>query len=301
MPNAVIQTDRLSKAFRNRHAVRHISLSVSPGSVFAFLGPNGAGKSTTIRMLLGLLHPTEGTVRMHDLPLRGHREEILARTGSLIESPSLYSHLTGRENLEIHRRLLGAPVSDIDRVLEIVGLVNPARTLVKTYSLGMRQRLGLAQALLGRRELLVLDEPTNGLDPAGMQEIRLLIREMPVRFGITVFLSTHLLTEVEQIASDVAILSKGELVFQGTAADLTLRRRRHLRIRTDRPQQAAALLRRGGFSIQQDGESLVSDDVGAAAAMNQALVYGGHTVHHVAAETASLEELFLSMTDAEVL
>ena len=297
----VIETAGLSKAFGGRHAVRHIDLAVPAGSVFAFLGPNGAGKSTTIRLLLGLLRPSQGDIRVHGLDLPTHREEILTRTGCLIESPSVYPHLTGWENLEIHRRVIAAPRGESDRVLQTVGLSNAARALVKTYSLGMKQRLGLALALLGRRDLLILDEPTNGLDPAGMLEVRSLIREMPSRHGMTVFLSTHLLSEVDQIASHVAILSKGQLVFQGSAAELSRRRRRLLRIGADRAADAAALLERHGWGVQCDGDALVSADVAAAPAINRVLVQHGFAVHHLAAESASLEDLFLSMTDAEVL
>ncbi len=269
--------------------------------MFAFLGPNGAGKSTTIRLLLGLLHPTEGRIRMHGLELARHREQILARTGSLIENPSVYAHLTGRENIEIHRRVLGVPSAETDRVLHTVGLSNAAGALVKTYSLGMNQRLGLAQALLGRRELLILDEPTNGLDPAGMLEIRSLIRDLPSQHGITVFLSTHLLSEVEQIASHVGILSKGQLVFQGTAEALSQRRRRRLRIEADRPSDALVLLERQGWRVQRDGDALVCADLTEASTINRVLVQQGHAVHHLATESASLEDLFLTMTDAEVL
>jgi lantibiotic transport system ATP-binding protein len=164
----------------------------------------------------------------------------------------------------------------------------------------MKQRLGLAIALIGRRELLVLDEPTNGLDPAGMTEIRSLIRDLPVRHGVTVFLSSHLLTEVEQIATHVGILSRGELVFQGTVAELSGRRHRHLRIRTPDAAAAAALLTGRGFSVRIDAGSLIGAEVAAAAAMNRALIEGGHDVHHLSAETGSLEDVFLSMTDAEV-
>jgi len=301
MPGQAIRTERLSKTFRGKSAVRQVSLSVAPGSVYAFLGPNGAGKSTTIRMLLGLLRPTEGSVALHGMDLQRHRLQILARTGSLIENPSLYAHLTGRENLEICRRVLGAPASDIDRALDIVGLQNAGGSCVKTYSLGMKQRLGLAQALIGRRDLLVLDEPTNGLDPAGMLEVRSLIREVPARHGITVFLSTHLLTEAEQIATHVGILSRGELVFQGTATELSLRRQPRLRIRTDRISDAGALLASAGWPVTPAGESILAEDVTAAAAITRVLVEAGHAVHHVAVETASFEEIFLSMTDAEVL
>ena len=168
MPDLVISTEAITKQFAGKTVVRGVSLQVKQGSVYAFLGPNGAGKSTTIRMLLGLLVPTAGHIAVFGLDLRSHRREILSRTGSLVETPSVYEHLSGRENLEIPRRILDAPLSDISRVLRITGLEDTCGKLVRTYSLGMKQRLGLASALLGKRELLILDEPTNGLDPAGI-------------------------------------------------------------------------------------------------------------------------------------
>jgi ABC-type multidrug transport system ATPase subunit len=186
-------------------AVRGLSLRVPPQSVYGFLGPNGAGKSTTIRMVLGLQRPNRGTISLFGRPLARERIALLRRIGSLVESPSLYLHLTGRENLEVHRRLLGSPARAIDEALEAVELSPVASRLVRNYSSGMKQRLGLAQALLGNPELLLLDEPTNGLDPAGIHEVRMLIRDLPRRRGVTVFLSSHLLAEVEQIATHLAI------------------------------------------------------------------------------------------------
>lgn len=281
--------------------MREVDLAVERGCVYAFLGPNGAGKSTTIRMLLGLLRPDGGEIELFGLPLARRRTEILARTGSLVESPSVYPHLTAAENLEIARRILGAPKNDIARVLAIVGLQNAARKLVKTFSLAMKQRLGLAQALLGERELLILDEPTNGLDPAGITEMRTLIRELPSRYGITVFLSSHLLAEVEQIATHVAILSQGRLVFQGAASELALMRRSRLRIKVDRPDRAAELLRAHGWNNRTANGALLADEIADPAAINRVLVEAGHQVAHLAVESASLEDVFLDMTEAEVL
>ena len=297
----VIRTERVTKLFRGKAAVRDVSLRVESGSVYAFLGPNGAGKSTTIRMLLGLLRPASGEVAVFSLGLREHRSEILARTGSLVESPSLYPHLSARENLEIPRRILGAPKTDIDRVLKIAGLEKPSRNLVKTFSLGMKQRLGIAQALLGTRELLILDEPTNGLDPAGINEIRSLIRELPPVHGVTVFLSSHLLTEVEHVATHVGILSQGSMVFQGTAAELARMRKPRLRIGVNRRDAATALLGSRGWEMLPAGDDLVAADTGGAAAMNRALGEAGFQVHHLAVESASLEDVFLEMTQSEVL
>lgn len=300
MPDEIIRTDRLTKKFRGKAAVREVSLSVERGGIYAFLGPNGAGKSTTIRMLLGLLKADRGEVTIFGDSLITHRSRILARTGSLVESPSVYPQLTATENLDIARRILGAPKADIARVLAVVGLADVGTKLVKAFSLGMKQRLGLAQALLGRRELLILDEPTNGLDPAGIIEMRQLIRELPSQFGITVFLSSHLLTEVEQVATHVGILSQGALVFQGTAADVTALRKPRLRIRVTRAPEAAAHLATRGWRATVDGEILTLEESTAAADVNHALVTAGYGVHHLAVESTSLEDVFLGLTVAEV-
>ncbi|MEO8028106.1 MAG: ABC transporter ATP-binding protein [Bryobacteraceae bacterium] len=300
MPPDVIRTEGLSKDFGKRAAVQSVSLTVERGSVYAFLGPNGAGKSTTIRMLLGLLRPTAGSVSLFGLGLSGHRREILEQTGSLVESPSVYPHLTARENLEVARCILDAPKGDIDRVVEIVGLGNASRNLVKTYSLGMKQRLGLALAMLGKRELLILDEPTNGLDPAGMNEMRSLIRRLPEQHGITVFLSSHLLNEVEQVATHVGILSQGRVVFQGSAAELRRLRRPRLRIRVDEALKATVLLATRGWKVEQSDGWLLAPDGDDPAEINRALVEAGFSVRHLAVESASLEDVFLEMTRAEI-
>jgi ABC-type multidrug transport system ATPase subunit len=299
MPELAISTNSITKRFRNKTAVHEVSLQVKPGSVYAFLGPNGAGKSTTIRMLLGLLRPTHGHVSMFGLDPR-HRTEILMRVGSLVESPSVYEHLSGRENLEIPRRILNAPKSDIDRVLQIAGLAHAARNLVKTFSMGMKQRLGLAQALLGKRELLILDEPTNGLDPAGIQEVRSLIRELPGKHGVTVFLSSHMLSEVEQVATHVGVLSRGEMVFQGDLRELERIRKSCLRIGVSNMDSALKVLNQQGWNVQPSNGYLIALDTTAAPLINRTLVESGHAVHHLAVESLSLEEVFLQMTQAEV-
>ncbi len=300
MANVVISTQSITKAFDGKTAVRDLSLEVQAGSIYAFLGPNGAGKSTTIRMLLGLLRPGRGEVSLFGLDLRSNRSEILRRTGSLVETPSLYEHLSARENLEIPRRILDAPRSDIDRVLGIVGLENASRNLVKTFSLGMKQRLGLAQAFLGKRELLILDEPTNGLDPAGIQEMRSLIRRMPAEYGVTVFLSSHLLTEVEQVATHVGMLSQGELVFQGSVEELKQLRESRVRIGVSDNPSALSFLNRRGWDAHLETDYILASDVHVASAMNRALVEAGFDVHHLTVESDSLEEVFLKMTKAEV-
>ena len=194
----ILETNGLSKTLGGRAVVRDVGLRLRRGDIYGFLGPNGAGKTTTIRMLLGLVRPTAGSVRIFGRELRKDRLAILRKVGSLVEYPSYYGHLNAIENLEVIRRLLDAPKSRIDEVLAIVRLTNDAKRKVKGYSLGMKQRLGIAMALLGSPELLILDEPTNGLDPAGILEIRELIRGMPREHGVTILVSSHLLRSEER-------------------------------------------------------------------------------------------------------
>src|SRR5262245_58240224 len=227
MQKHAIETRRLTRRFGTQLAVDDLNLSAPEAGVYGFLGPNGAGKTTTIRMLLGLIRPDAGEVWLFGAPLAANRQSLMRRVGALVEVPSLYPHLTGRENLEVTRRLLGGPRELIDRALDIVKLTADSHRRVREYSLGMRQRLGLALALLNKPELLILDEPTNGSDPAGIHEMRDLIRRLPAEFGITVFLSSHLLSEVEQIAGHIGIIHQGRLLFQGTLPELQAQRREH--------------------------------------------------------------------------
>jgi len=295
----VIHTAGLARAFNGQPAVRALDLAVPKGSVYAFLGPNGAGKSTTIRLLLGLLRPDSGSIHLFGLPLATERLAILRRVGSLVETPSVYPHLTADENLAIPARLLNRQRPDIARSLEVAGLSGVGRKLVRNFSLGMKQRLGLAIALLAQPELLILDEPTNGLDPAGIHEVRHLLRAMPAAHGITVFLSSHLLSEVEQLATHVAMLSQGAMVFQGTVASLSDRRRARLRVMVDRPADAAAHLEARGWTVAREGDALIADPTVPAATINRTLVEAGYDVHQLAHETDSLEQIFLGMTHSE--
>lgn len=217
----IIRTVSLSKRYGDALIVKGINLSVMEGTIYGFCGPNGAGKSTTLKMLLGLVRPTEGEISVFgrkETPK--NRIDILRQTGSLIESPSYYGHLTGRENLEILRGLLRVPKENVDEVLKIVRLDGQGKKKVSAYSLGMKQRLGLAAALLNFPKLLILDEPTNGLDPAGIQEMRELIRSLPEKYGMTVLISSHLLSEIDQIVDDIGIIANGKLKYQGSLGRL---------------------------------------------------------------------------------
>lgn len=293
MTQAIIQTIGLSYAFNANSGVWDMDLVVPSGSIYAFLGPNGAGKTTTIRLLLGLLRATHGQVLIDGIP-RSFDARTVPHIGSVVEGPSLYPHLTGRENMRITALMIGSTRSQIDDALRTVGLLDAADRLVKQYSLGMRQRLGLALALLGRPRLLVLDEPSNGLDPPGMADMRALMRELVCEQGITIFLSSHLLDDVEKVATHVGLLHRGRLLVQG---ELEALRERHLRVECNEPARAAALLVQAGRSVRQDdGVLLVDAPPAEAAAINRQLVLAGLDVHALAARCDSLERFFALAT-----
>ncbi|EFH28013.1 ABC transporter ATP-binding protein [Gardnerella vaginalis] len=218
--NNIVTTEHLTKKYKSFIAVNDVSLHIRKGSIYGFLGPNGAGKSTTMKMLLGLTAPTKGVFTIDGKQFPADRIPILKEIGSFIESPSFYANLTGRENLDIIRRILELPKSAVDDALELVGLSEFGDRLAKKYSLGMKQRLGLAGALLGRPPILILDEPTNGLDPSGIHEIRNLIKSLPDLYDCTILISSHMLSEIELIADDIGILNHGHLLFEGSLDEL---------------------------------------------------------------------------------
>ncbi len=216
----IIETHNLTKSYPGFTAVSGINLHVPKGTVYGFLGPNGAGKSTTMKMFLGLTKPTNGSFVIDGKQFPANRVEILKEVGSFIEAPAFYGNLTGEENLDIVRKILGLPKSSVSEALELVGLTQYRKRLAKKYSLGMKQRLGLASALIGKPPILILDEPTNGLDPVGIHEIRTLIRSLPQQFHCTVLVSSHLLSEIELMADNIGILNHGRLLFEGTLEQL---------------------------------------------------------------------------------
>lgn len=216
----MIETENLTKTYGGFTAVSHVNLHIRKGSVYGFLGPNGAGKSTTMKMFLGLTQPTTGSFRIAGKTYPANRMEMLKEIGSFIEAPAFYGNLTGEENLDIIRQILGLPKSSVEEALETVGLTPYKDRLARKYSLGMKQRLGLAGALIGKPPILILDEPTNGLDPVGIHEIRTLIRLLPQKFDCTVLVSSHLLSEVELMADDIGILNHGQLLFEGSMEEL---------------------------------------------------------------------------------
>jgi ABC-type multidrug transport system ATPase subunit len=302
MQEWTICTAGLTRRFGRLTAVDRLDLEVPRSSVYGFLGPNGAGKTTTIRMLLGLIRPHAGEIRLFGEPTWRSHLALLRRVGALVESPSLYPHLTGRENLEVARRLSGASRAQIERALRVVHLERAADRAVRGYSTGMRQRLGLALALLIEPELLVLDEPTNGLDPAGIQEMRELICRLPQEYGVTVFLSSHLLAEVEQIASHIGIIQQGRLRFQGTQDELHAQVTAQLVLGVDQPERARAVLEQAGWSIRSNGGqrlAVAASGRSDAALINAQLVGEGVNVYHLCQEQPTLEDIFLSLTEQE--
>ncbi len=298
-----LHTTGLTKTFGSQVAVNSLTLSVPRGSVFGFLGPNGSGKTTTIRMLLGLAEPTAGSVELlgHELP--GELEQALPKVGALVEGPAFYPFLSGRKNL---RRIDAADrFSDpstraqrVDHALAMVGLMNAADKPAGQYSLGMKQRLGLANALLKPRELLILDEPTNGLDPQGKREVRNLIRRLADE-GITIFLSSHLLGEIEQLCSHVAVMHMGSLVATGSLDELRSHADTRLVVGVDKVTPAKAVLKKHGITgLERRGQNLVasvSPDVDQAP-INRDLVTAGVSVNTLVVERPSLEEYFVELT-----
>ena len=297
---AIIQTKRLTKVYGGVVRVKDLDLQVRPGEIYGFLGPNGAGKSTTMKMILGLARSTRGEVEVLGLPFtEQNRVKILRSVGSLIESPAYYGHLTGRENMRVLQRLLDLPDRNVREAVRIVRMEGQMDKKVRAYSLGMKQRLGIAMALARFPKLLMLDEPTNGLDPAGIEEIRELIRRLPQEYGMTVMISSHLLTEVDRMATAVGIIQHGELIFQDSMETLRRMRRPVTRIRTSDDAQAAQALSAMGASSGPDGLSLEGASDEQAALAVRRMVEAGVDVYCVEQHMRSLEDVFLEMTGKE--
>ena len=295
----IVQTRGLCKQYGKVMRVNHLDLQVPEGAIYGFLGPNGAGKSTTLKMILGLVRPTAGSISVFGKEVNGHnRLDMLKQVGSLIESPSYYGHLTGEENLKVVQTLRGVPEKDVYEVLEIVRLEGQRSKKVAHYSLGMKQRLGLAAALLGFPRLLILDEPTNGLDPAGIQEMRELICSLPARFGMTVLVSSHLLSEIDQMADHVGIIREGELVFQDTLETLHRHSRHNLALRTGDNEGALKLLHQSRVPCAQEEDYILLprlDDPDAAKLIRY-LIGHGVDVLRLEERQKSLEDIFLKLT-----
>ncbi|PFA02033.1 bacitracin ABC transporter ATP-binding protein [Bacillus cereus] len=299
MGTYIIETEDLTKTYGAVNSVNQLQMQVGKGEIYGFLGPNGAGKTTTIRMLLGLIKPTTGNIKVFNRDLKTNRIDILREVGSLVESPSYYGHLTGHENLEVIRQMLQVPKKNIDEVLRIVRLEKQKDKLVKQYSLGMKQRLGIAMALLGNPKLLILDEPTNGLDPAGIQEIRELIKQLPKQYDMTVVISSHLLNEMDQIATQVGIINSGQLIFQDKIEVLRKKSQASMKIRVNDVVKAHQILEQHQIHLGLEGDCLVThqQEDYLISHINHLLVQQNISVYRIEEEKHTLEEIFLSLTE----
>jgi ABC-2 type transport system ATP-binding protein len=295
----VIRTEGLSFSFGNQQVVKSLALQVPEGSIYGFLGPNGAGKTTTIKLLLNLLKTQQGSIRIFEQELEKNRISILSQIGALIEQPAIYQHLTGRENLLNRALLLQVPVKRVDEMLNLVQLTHAANKKTGQYSLGMKQRLGIALALLTDPKLLILDEPTNGLDPNGIIEVRELLLKLVGQHQKTVFISSHLLAEVERMATHVGIIDHGELLFQGSVKDLEAISQPLIRIETDNTVDAANLLTRKSYIVADVTDEYIyvpyisKDQMGN---INTLLTQNGYIIFSITKQQKDLEELFLSIT-----
>ncbi len=291
----------LTKTIGQKTIVDSVSFELQQGEIFGFLGPNGAGKTTTIRMLVGLIRPTAGSVRICGYDIAQNFEDAMRCVGCIVENPDLYRFMTGRENLEHFARILRVSSSEIERVAEAVSLAHRLEQRVGTYSLGMRQRLGIAQALLGDPRLLILDEPANGLDPAGIREIRELLRRLASEQQMSIFISSHLLAEIELTCDRVAIIHKGRILREGTVRDL-ISSRRDMELRVDDIARASAIARERNLTFRSEGDRIwLAMEEADAPPLVSALAEAGVKIFHAQRRTQSLEEMFLEATGGETV
>jgi len=295
----VIETHNLNFYFGKQPVVKSLSLQVPEQSIFGFLGPNGAGKTTTIKLLLSLLKIQEGSISIFGQELQRNRLSILSKIGSLIEQPAIYGHLTGKENLINRAKLLQVTGSRVDEMLTLVHLKDAAHKKASNYSLGMKQRLGIALAMLADPKLLILDEPTNGLDPNGIIEVRELLVKLVKEQGKTVFVSSHLLAEIERMATHVGIINHGAMMFQGSIQDLESISQPMIQVETDQIADAANFLKNSGHDINQVTEAYITlpyTTKDALAAVNASLHNQGHKIYSIGKVQKDLEQLFLNIT-----
>jgi ABC-type multidrug transport system ATPase subunit len=299
VPMYSLETSDVHHRFAQDDVLRGISMQVPTGSIYGFLGPNGAGKTTTLRLILGLLRTQRGEIRVFGQRFDRHRIAILRNVGSMIESPSLYDHLSAAENLRLLQIIHRCPEIRITEVLELVGLAHTGKKRAKQFSLGMRQRLGIAAALLHRPSLIILDEPTNGLDPSGIIEIRNLLVELNRRDGCTILVSSHLLSEVDRVATHVGVLGKGKLLFQGTIDELRRHRQEVLSVRVSTSDNAEAIrtIAEDGVAARlAEGEIVLPALTGERiAALNRRLTARNLDVYEIRTVRNDLESIFLNL------
>lgn len=298
--NSIETIDLTHKFSEDEIALNHVNLQVAEGSIYGFLGPNGAGKTTTLKLILGLLKKQRGEISVFGKPFETNRVEILQRTGAMIESPSIYSHLTATENLKILQKVYGCPKQRIEEVLELVGLAHCGKKRAAQFSLGMKQRLAIAISLLHSPSLLILDEPTNGLDPNGILEIRELLKNLNQKYGITILISSHLLPEIEKLVTHVGIINRGVILFQGTLAELMNKRRQNsfTVFETSNAAKARRIINeKFGFDSQTESDevSIPVLEREQIARVNKELVAGGVEVYRIGRIENDLEKIFFDV------
>lgn len=296
----ILETDNLSHRFRHQAAaLKNIRMQVPAGSIYGFLGPNGAGKTTTLKLILGLLKKQAGNVTVFGKDFDRNRIAILRQTGSLIESPSLYGQLTALENLQVFQCIYQCPPAYMQEVLKLTGLAETGKKRAAQFSLGMKQRLGIAVALLTQPKLLVLDEPTNGLDPNGIIEIRELLKTINRQQGTTILISSHLLPEIEKLATHTGIIHKGEILFQGPLEELLEKKNQstHVLLHTSHPDQSRQLLQQLNIAVQEDSGKLLipAQQQENIAAINRQLVHAGISVYAIQPVQNNLETIFMNL------
>lgn len=300
MKDLILETKELTKIYKGQTIVNKLNLQIKRGEIFGFLGPNGAGKTTSIRMMLGLIRPTSGNVFIFNEEFTANRIKILSKIGSLIEKPSYYPKMTGFENLEICRRILNIDDKKrVDKVLDIVKLQHAKDKKVKNYSLGMKQRLGIATSLINNPDFLILDEPTNGLDPEGIHEIRTLIKQMAEDRGITIMLSSHLLSEIEQIATNIGIINKGELLFQGSLDSIKKNNSQKLIIKVNETDRAIKILNSNNINCIELNKYIYIDNIepNITLIVQRLLLSANITITHLEDNNTSLEKIYLDIVN----
>ena len=295
----IIETNNLTHRFSEKEIVLNdIAIQVPEGSIYGFLGPNGAGKTTTLKLILGLLKKQQGTITVFGKPFNENRIEILKNIGSLIEAPSLYAHLTARENLLIWQKVYQCPKERINEVLQIVGLENTGKKKAGKFSLGMKQRLSIAVALLHKPSLLILDEPTNGLDPSGIIEMRQLLIKINQEEKVTIVISSHLLMEIEKLVTHIGIINKGTILFQGTLEELHLKQSSYVVFDTNNLEGTTELMKKHNLSpITLNGQvSLATTDKAIISKINSELVNHNIEVYEISIAKNDLESIFIDLT-----
>jgi len=300
-----VETHKLSHQFSQKQQVlKEINIQVPHGAVYGFLGPNGAGKTTTLKLILGLIRKQQGEIHVFDKPFQQYRNDILKRTGSLIESPSIYGHLTARENLQIMQKIYQCPKSNIEEVLDLTGLTAAGKKLTKHFSLGMKQRLSIAVALLHQPSLLILDEPTNGLDPNGIIEMRELLKRINEEQGITIIISSHMLAEIEKLVSHVGIISNGSIIFQGTLADLINRQSRSsgILMQTSDNSRSAEIIKSIQLDMRMENDMIILPVVSREllSRLNRQLMHNGIDVFEISPVKKDLETIFMEQINIPV-